>query len=178
MNTLGRIAKSIAVCVVMISTFVFTIGLVAGAPTTHAAATTKEAGKSTCVVHEIRLHKNATATVKCARWSTDSVAPSISRDYCKFYDSSLTLEIYSNTNGDYCFYGQGYIGFSGIYGVAYIASYNGGYGWVEYYQPPYLPGSGIHFNFGSDSFYGNPPFNGNQKITQVDVIGYNCILFC
>lgn len=110
-------------------------------------------------------------------------SPDTYEDYCIFTASDLTLEIYSSITGDWCFYSEGYVGLGStssgpIYGVVYIESYHGAYGWVMYYQPPYSPGTGISFNFGTNKFYGNPPFTGNQKITQVNVVGYNCQINC
>lgn len=153
------------------------------APAAHSTLSVSANPANTCIVHNIVLHGRQPATVSCATYSTGHNLPDVSEGYCQFNSTTLTLEIYSDISGDWCFYYQGYIGLGGsmsgdIYGVVYIASYNGAYGWVDYYQPPYAPGTGIRFAFGSNSYYGNPPFTGNQKITQVDVVGWSCLLFC
>ncbi len=98
-------------------------------------------------------------------------------------DEIYQLEIDRYSTGAYCFWGGGYIGLgSSPYGnltsVTRVISLRYdvggprcGSGWVMYYEPPYTQGTGIKFYFANCNTYdsGNSAFNGDDKVTQVNL---------
>jgi hypothetical protein len=155
---------------------------VGAAPTTaHAAAA---AQKATCIGHDVHLQGNQHATITCWQWSTSgqTLTPKTTWDHCSaLYSPTARLEIISATSGSYCFYGNGYLGLTGIYDVTTVKSllyedllslgHHYGSGWVMYYRPPWTAGTGQQFFFGNGTSYtcANSIFCATNriKITQV-----------
>ena len=122
-----------------------------------------------CVVHRVTLHDDAApADIKCVKSSSNGISPDTTEGAC----GDVTLNIYSSTMGLWCFDGTGYLGLGGttsgdIYSVYQVADVSINSAWVMYYNPPFTQGTGIKFGLASHRSYGNPPFGGQQKITQV-----------
>lgn len=165
-------AKSILVALVVL------FGLAGvGAQRAQAAAPNSDVSHTTtkqqCVAHQVWLHGNAPADVKCVKWSSGAISPDTSEAYCDG-SSVEVLDIESSSQGSWCFFGSGYVGLGSttsgsIYNVYEIRAMNNGSGWVMYYNPPFTQGTGIQFGWGNNLSFTSPTFTGQQKITQVDI---------
>jgi hypothetical protein len=115
--------------------------------------------------------------------SGQSISPMTSFDHpCS--DLNYKLEIDTTTAGAYCFYGSGYMGLGDpggpgdLFQVFQVRSLpfallgggtSNGSGWIVYYDPPFAAGTGHQFSFCRGSTYGSPAFDGDEKVTQVNL---------
>lgn len=161
-----RVTRSAAI-IVFATAICFAAQLGVKADAASIASTQPTSLSQQCAVHQVTLHGDAPADIKCVKFSSNGITPNTTEGSCV----DEYLDIYSSTQGLWCFSGTGYLGLGSttsgdIYNTYRVVSGAKG-GWLMYYNPPFTVGTGIQFGIATDRTYGNPPFAGQQKVTQV-----------